>query len=241
LEHNNLNLNHFLLYVYAVDIKVNCANLNAEGGETMKKYTGAIIGGLFGAAVIVTLFFAIVLSGGKQASDVDKTVVVDEPAGTREIKATECMQGLEICNDLDDDCDGETDEGCDGPNKFEYCWNLPGVSPKIAFEGEIGYRYASYPEDRTGDHLVATTSWQVLAETKNTKSACFSFVLDPGWYIEYQMVSRSVPPLWGCVGHYPPGVLNGVHVATLGGVQVSPVLIDDRAGGCKFRFHRPIP
>jgi len=207
----------------------------------MKKYTGAIIGSLFGGAVIVTLFFAIVLSGEKQERDTTKTTIIDDPAGTRQASVLECMQGLEICNGRDDDCDGETDEGCDGSARFEHCWTLSETSPRIAFEGETGYRYTSSPGDRTESRLVATAPWQILVEVANTDSACFSLVLDPGWYIEYQMVSEYVSPFWGCAGPYPPGTPNGKHKITLGGVPIDPVLIGDQTGGCKFRFHRPMP
>lgn len=262
----------------------------------MKKYTGMIIGGLFGAAVIAVLFFAIIFSVEKQGSDASKMATIDEPAGTNQAETPECqtdndcgtnrgcfrgkctdhcggtlapcpagmicsepsgwycvkdldgerrqlpcMQGIELCNGLDDDCDGEADEGCGGPAEFKHCWTLPETSARITFVGEVGYRYRHIPGDPpVGSGLIVTSPpWQNLAEVTNTSSACFRLVLDPGWSIEYQLAALP-SGLLGCAGHYPPGTLNGSHDTTLGNVPVDPILING-VHDCEFRFHLPMP
>jgi hypothetical protein len=86
--------------------------------------------------------------------------------------------------------------------------------------------------------LNCTGPWTILAEAYNVSSLCFAVALEPGLYIEYQSVAELNPPFWGCVGPYPPGTTNGTHTVTLGGASVTPNLVDNRLGGCNFRYRR---
>jgi len=147
---------------------------------------------------------------------------------------------LEICgNGVDDDGDTVVDDGCSGPGRYQHCWTLPGVAPRVAFEGCVGWSISTGPGDGLNGRLVCTAPWQLLVETANASSFCLTVALEPGLIIEYNSVSDLVPNYWGCVGPYPPGTLNGSHSATLGGAPVAYNLVDNRLGGCNFRYQRP--
>ena len=146
----------------------------------------------------------------------------------------------EICdNGLDDDCDGTIDDGCSGPARYQHCWTLPAVASRVAFEGCSGWAILTGPGDGIDGRLVCTRSWSLIAEVTGASSFCFAVSLDPGQIIEYNSVSDLVPDYWGCVGPYPPGSLNGTHVATHGGISATFSLVDNRLSGCNFRYQRP--
>jgi hypothetical protein len=146
----------------------------------------------------------------------------------------------EICdNGVDDDCDTAVDEGCSGPGRYQHCWTLPAMASRVAFEGCSGWAILVGPGQGLNGRLVCTRPWSLIAETTNASSFCFAVSLDPGQYIEYNSVSDLLPSYWGCVGPFPPGALNGAHIATLGGAPTAFGLVDNRLAGCNFRYRRP--
>jgi len=57
---------------------------------------------------------------------------------------------VETCNDNDDDCDGDTDEGCDDPGFFEQC--IPWIGDWCPAQGLLGYTDEAHMDKGECEH-----------------------------------------------------------------------------------------